>query len=82
MTLPLEALLLPLCRQAGAAIMAVYETDFEASTKDDFSPVTEADLAADRIIVDALSRPHSLISLSSPKSGRRPMRANVPSGFS
>ena len=54
MTMPLDALLLPLCRQAGAAIMAVYETDFDARAKDDNSPVTEADLAADRIIVAAL----------------------------
>jgi 3'(2'), 5'-bisphosphate nucleotidase len=56
MTLPaLDALLLPLCRQAGAAIMEVYATDFDARAKDDASPVTEADLAADRIIVAALS---------------------------
>ncbi len=50
----LDALLLPLCREAGAAIMQVYNTDFEARAKADDSPVTEADLAADRIIVAAL----------------------------
>jgi len=43
-------------RQAGAAIMQVYATDFDARAKDDDSPVTEADLAADRIIVAALER--------------------------
>jgi len=50
----LDDLLLPLCREAGAAIMEVYDTDFEARAKADDSPVTEADLAADRIIVAAL----------------------------
>lgn len=34
--------------------MQVYATDFEARAKDDSSPVTEADLAADRIIVAGL----------------------------
>ena len=43
-----------LSREAGAAIMEIYATDFEARAKDDASPVTEADLAADRIIVAAL----------------------------
>lgn len=39
-----------LARDAGAAIMEIYATDFEARAKDDASPVTEADLAADRVI--------------------------------
>ncbi len=43
-----------LARRAGDAIMAVYETDFEARTKDDASPVTDADLAAEAIIKPAL----------------------------
>ena len=51
---PLAAILLPLAREAGAAIMRVYATDFEARAKEDASPVTEADLAADRIIVAGL----------------------------
>ena len=45
-----------LARQAGDAIMHVYATDFEARAKDDASPVTEADLAADRVIVAGLER--------------------------
>lgn len=48
--------LIALAREAGAAIMAVYATDFEARAKDDASPVTEADLAADRIIGAGLAR--------------------------
>jgi 3'(2'), 5'-bisphosphate nucleotidase len=44
-----------LAREAGDAIMAVYESDdFEVRAKGDDSPVTEADLAADRIIVAGL----------------------------
>ena len=43
-----------LARDAGAAILTIYETDFEAQTKADDSPVTQADLAADRIIVAGL----------------------------
>lgn len=45
-----------LAREAGEAIMRVYATDFEARAKDDASPVTEADLAADRVIVAGLER--------------------------
>ena len=45
-----------LAREAGAAIMAVYGAeDFEVRAKGDDSPVTEADLAADRIIVAGLA---------------------------
>ena len=44
-----------LAREAGAAIMAVYgAADFDVRAKADDSPVTEADLAADRIIVAGL----------------------------
>lgn len=44
-----------LAREAGEAIMAVYATDdFEVRAKGDDSPVTKADLAADRVIVAAL----------------------------
>lgn len=40
--------------RAGAAIMEVYSTDFAARTKEDHSPVTDADERADRIILEAL----------------------------
>ncbi len=45
-----------LAREGGHAIMQVYATDFETRAKDDASPVTEADLAADRVIVAGLER--------------------------
>ncbi|NQV61583.1 MAG: 3'(2'),5'-bisphosphate nucleotidase CysQ, partial [Alphaproteobacteria bacterium] len=46
--------------QAGAAIMEIYGRDFAVETKADNSPVTEADQAAEAIIVAALRQltPH------------------------
>ncbi len=41
---------------AGQEIMAIYERDFSVETKADDTPVTEADLAAHRIIVAGLQR--------------------------
>lgn len=42
--------------QAGQEIMAVYKTDFAAWSKDDESPLTEADLRADAKIQECLKR--------------------------
>ena len=41
-------------RQAGKAIIEVYATQFEVYTKDDDSPVTQADLRASNIIKEIL----------------------------
>lgn len=56
----LADVLLDSARRAGAAIMDIYATDFVARAKADRSPVTEADLAADRVIGAVLERafPH------------------------
>ena len=43
-----------LAREAGRTIMAFYRSGAEIRIKDDLSPVTEADCAADRLIVDGL----------------------------
>ena len=43
-----------LARRAGAAIMDVYHSDFAVTAKDDASPVTEADLRAEAIILEGL----------------------------
>jgi len=45
-----------LCEEAGRAIMEIYATAFEVMAKADASPVTAADLAADRIVVEGLMR--------------------------
>lgn len=51
------ALMSDIARQAGAAILAVYgEEDHGVEVKADDSPLTRADLAAHRIIVDALEQ--------------------------
>ena len=49
--------LVQLMRDAGEAIMQVYESDdVGVETKGDESPVTQADLAAHQILVDGLAR--------------------------
>ncbi|MDN2582179.1 3'(2'),5'-bisphosphate nucleotidase CysQ [Aquibium sp. ELW1220] len=48
------ALFEDLALAAGRAIMAVYATDFDTRTKADASPVTEADRAAEAIILEGL----------------------------
>ena len=73
---PLEQVqvLLPQCEKialdAGHAIMEVYNSDFAVEHKDDKSPLTQADLAADRVIEDgiqALGTPWPLMSEESAK---------------
>jgi len=44
-----------IARQAGDAIMTVYAKDFDVIEKEDKSPLTEADLAAHRVIVESLT---------------------------
>lgn len=50
----LENGLIEIARRAGAAMMKIYQTDFEIRSKDDASPVTEADEAAEAIILPGL----------------------------
>ena len=45
---------LKLSLAAGEKIMEIYQTDFDVSTKQDASPVTEADVAAEAIILKGL----------------------------
>ena len=46
--------LIDIAAAAGREILDVYETAFDVQTKDDASPLTQADLRAHRIIVDGL----------------------------
>lgn len=54
------SLLLEQCKDiaadAGRAIMAVYATDFAVQEKSDASPLTQADLAAHRVITEGLAK--------------------------
>ncbi len=51
--IPIETLV-ELAQRAGQAIMEIYDTDFAVERKSDRSPLTEADMAAHRTIVDTL----------------------------
>jgi 3'(2'), 5'-bisphosphate nucleotidase len=53
-TQSLLASVVSIARDAGAAIMRIYEREIDVSYKDDHSPLTEADLAAHHIIADYL----------------------------
>jgi 3'(2'), 5'-bisphosphate nucleotidase len=44
-----------IARAAGEAILTIYRSDFSVQTKADASPLTAADLAAQKVIMDGLS---------------------------
>ena len=48
--------LIQLTEAAGEAIMEIYRSDFEVDFKEDTSPLTQADLAAHRIIAEGLAK--------------------------
>ncbi len=73
MTLPLPLdKLLQLAREAGDAILEIYNTDFDVERKQDNSPLTEADLASHRTIVAGLERLTPEIPLLSEESASIP----------
>ena len=47
--------IIKLARDAGAAIMAIYQQEFQIYDKDDKSPLTEADLASHHILIQGLA---------------------------
>ncbi len=58
-----------LAEEAGRAILKVYATDFEVQSKDDESPLTQADLASHRCIAAGLERLTPDIPVISEESG-------------
>jgi 3'(2'), 5'-bisphosphate nucleotidase len=54
--LALADVLLPIVAGAGAAIMEVYGAAFAVQRKDDNSPLTQADLESQRVIIEGLKR--------------------------
>ncbi len=52
----LRETVIAIAQQAGEAIMQVYATAFDVEHKSDDSPLTAADLAANRVIVESLRR--------------------------
>ena len=71
-----QALLPAVCdlaRAAGAAILRIYESDdFDVQTKGDDSPLTRADLASNRVIVDGLRQLDASIPVLSEESRQAP----------
>jgi 3'(2'), 5'-bisphosphate nucleotidase len=55
-TLPPIETLTELAERAGQAILAIYNTDFSVYEKSDQSPLTEADMASHRVIVETLEK--------------------------
>ena len=60
--------LIATAREAGRAILDVYETDFQVEQKSDASPLTEADLRAHRVITERLRERYSDIPIISEES--------------
>ena len=61
-----------IARAAGRAILEIYERDFSITEKEDKSPLTEADLASHRVIVEALKRLTSDLPILSEESASVP----------
>lgn len=73
--------LIPVIREAGRAVMTVYDGDFAVQTKDDHSPVTDADGRAEAIILAALADLTPDIPVAAEESiaeGRIPMVGDEP----
>jgi 3'(2'), 5'-bisphosphate nucleotidase len=69
--LPIDELL-QLARNAGDAIMEIYNTDFDVEHKQDNSPLTQADLASHHTIVEDLQRRTPDIPVLSEESAKIP----------
>ncbi len=57
-----------IARLAGQAIMQIYATDFTVEHKEDDSPITQADRAANQVIVESLTALHPDIPILSEES--------------
>ena len=64
--------IIDIARQAGEAILSIYNTDFSVEEKSDKSPLTEADMAAHKIIVERLAELTPEIPLLSEESASIP----------
>lgn len=61
-----------IARDAGQKILEIYNTGFDIQEKDDKSPLTDADLAAHNVIVNALSKLTPEIPILSEESAKLP----------
>jgi 3'(2'), 5'-bisphosphate nucleotidase len=63
---------MPIAERAGVAIMSVYDSGFTVQRKDDDSPLTQADLESQRVILDGLTRLTPGIPILSEESAQAP----------
>ena len=61
-----------IARDAGAAILDIYEQDFDVEHKADDSPLTAADLAAHKVIVAGLAKLEPALPVLSEESAQQP----------
>jgi 3'(2'), 5'-bisphosphate nucleotidase len=61
-----------LARRAGEAIMAIYREDFDVEVKEDCSPLTAADLAAQKVIAAGLAQLDPVLPLVSEEASQLP----------
>jgi len=61
-----------LAQMAAEAVMKIYEQDFEVSYKEDNSPLTQADLQANTIICDTLTKNYPSIPIMSEETTQTP----------
>src|ERR1700691_2556081 len=64
--------LIPIVNRAGAAIMQVYDAGFTVQHKEDDSPLTQADLESQRVIIEALTQLTPDIPILSEESAQAP----------
>jgi 3'(2'), 5'-bisphosphate nucleotidase len=64
--------LMPIADRAGAAIMQIYDAGFAVQRKEDNSPLTQADLESQRIIIDGLTEIAPDIPILSEESAQAP----------
>jgi len=57
--------LISLVKEAGNAIMEIYEKNFQVEYKDDKSPLTEADIKSNEILCNSLNKRYPLIPILS-----------------
>ena len=68
--------IITIAKQAGKAIMQIYQKDFKVEVKEDRSPLTEADLASHHLICDKLSKLYPDIPILSEESAENFTLAN------
>ena len=63
-----------IARDAGRAILAIYEAGFGIEEKEDKSPITDADMASHKLIIERLSMLTPDIPILSEESTRQPFK--------